>query len=163
MICDFNLKGWFCLDGGYGLIWMTQDNSAPLEVRICLHRVSSVDPNNQQGEIRDLYSTSLLGISAVQNSHPHTELDFGTVLWTSAGTRLLEEAGWVHSLPSTSHCLRYASIGKDYYSQDAPDQNALGHNTLVVRNAQWPLGDNTSEASQIKDMVDGDRNFNPLS
>lgn len=72
-----------------------------------------------------------LGLNGVPNDFPHRELDFGALIWTAYGNRLLHDFG-------------YGEIGKTsskrgYLIQDGDlqlfDNLALGANTLVVEDA----------------------------
>jgi hypothetical protein len=81
----------------------------------------------------------MLATSAIPNTAPHTELDFGTLVWVAYGDRLLMDFG-------------YGSIGGNLYEIDPSlgtfDNNPVGHNTLVIPAA---LQDNTpmTNTSQI--------------
>jgi hypothetical protein len=70
---------------------------------------------------------SVLALEAKSSSSPHAEVDFGTLVWTAWGTRLLSEHG-------------YGTIGTSVASTDTRrfddvDNNPSGHNTLVIRQA----------------------------
>jgi hypothetical protein len=79
-----------------------------------------------------------LAVSAVPNARPHTELDFGTLVWTAYGSRLLAD-------------LSYGTIGGDRYWTEpdyVPDNNPTGHTTLVIPEAEVP-GQPSTNSSQI--------------
>jgi hypothetical protein len=82
---------------------------------------------------------TFLAVSAIPNSAPHTELDFGSVTWVAYGTRLLADLG-------------YGSIGIGYGIPPnyAPDNNPTGHNTLVIPEALLD-GDPSTNTSQVED------------
>lgn len=94
-------------------------------------------------EVERRYSQAdhtFLATSAVPNPFPHTELDFGTLTWIAYGQRLLADLG-------------YGTIPNDRYVIDpAPDNNPVGHNTLVVPEALRD-GDPATNTSQIDGAV----------
>jgi hypothetical protein len=80
----------------------------------------------------------MLAISAIPNSTPHTELDFGTVIWIAFGNRLIWDFG-------------YGDLTSDRYltaPDHNPDQNPTGHSTLVIPEA-YRDGDTSTNTSQI--------------
>ncbi len=84
---------------------------------------------------------TFVAVSAVPSEFEHTELDFGTLVWTAYGSRLLWDSG-------------YGSIG-DVYSTTPdypPDNNPTGHNTLVIPEALLD-GDPSTNTSQVDDVA----------
>jgi hypothetical protein len=79
-----------------------------------------------------------LAVSAIPNSSPHTELDFGTLVWTAFGNRLIWDFGY-----GTLNNRRYLTT-----PDHAPDQNPTGHSTLVIPEALLD-GDPSTNTSQI--------------
>ena len=67
----------------------------------------------------------VVAVSAIPNTSPHTELDFGTIIWTAFGNRLIWDFGY-----GTLNNRRYLTT-----PDHAPDQNPTGHSTLVVPEA----------------------------
>ena len=68
---------------------------------------------------------TFLAVSAIPSWYSHTELDFGTLIWSAYGNRLLLDSG-------------YGDLANDRYVTEPdgpPDQNPTGHNTLVVPEA----------------------------
>ena len=85
---------------------------------------------------------TFLAISAIPNERPHTELDFGSIVWTAYGNRLLSDLG-------------YGTIDKLRYRTEpnyVPDNNPTGHNTLVVPEA-LQAGVPSTNTSQIDKAV----------
>ncbi|NQY91631.1 MAG: hypothetical protein HRT46_08225 [Deltaproteobacteria bacterium] len=94
------------------------------------------------GDVEQRYEQAdqtFLSVSAIPNTFPHTELDFGSLVWVAYGTRLLADLGY------GSIDIGYG-IPPDY----APDNNPTGHNTLVVPEALWD-GDPSTNTSQVED------------
>ena len=85
---------------------------------------------------------TFLAVSAVPSHFSHTELDFGSLVWTAYGNRLLLDAG-------------YGDLNKDRYETEPdmpPDQNPTGHNTLVIPEALRD-GDPSTNTSQIEGVA----------
>ena len=83
---------------------------------------------------------TFLAVSAIPSYFSHTELDFGSLVWTAYGNRLLLDSG-------------YGDLNTDRYETDPdmpPDQNPTGHNTLVIPEALYD-GDASTNTSQIED------------
>ena len=72
---------------------------------------------------------SFLSVQARDSSIPHTEMDFGTMVWTAWGVRFMSEHGYgtIADNPMTG-------IG-DTRRIGAADNNPAGHNTLIIRQA----------------------------
>ncbi|CAA6809329.1 MAG: Unknown protein, partial [uncultured Sulfurovum sp.] len=72
-----------------------------------------------------------LGFNGVPNDFPHRELDFGALIWTAYGNRLLHDFGYGE--------IGKTSSNKGYLIEDGDvqlfDNLALGANTLVVEDA----------------------------
>jgi hypothetical protein len=81
---------------------------------------------------------TFVAVSAIPNEFPHTELDFGSVVWSAYGSRLLWDSG-------------YGTIGDRYDTTPdyPPDNNPTGHNTLVVPEALLDE-DPSTNTSQIE-------------
>ncbi len=87
---------------------------------------------------------TFVAISAIPNARPHTELDFGAVVWSAHGNRLLSDFG-------------YGDLGQDRYDfARFPDQNPTGHNTLVIEGARRDdePGTNTSQIDGAAGTID---------
>lgn len=83
---------------------------------------------------------TFLAVSAIPSHFSHTELDFGSLVWTAYGNRLLIDSG-------------YGDLNSDRYETEPdmpPDQNPTGHNTLVIPEALRD-GDASTNTSQIED------------
>ena len=83
---------------------------------------------------------TFLAVSAIPSYFSHTELDFGSLVWTVYGNRLLLDSG-------------YGDLNSDRYETEPdapPDQNPTGHNTLVIPEALYD-GDTSTNTSQIED------------
>jgi len=70
---------------------------------------------------------SVLALEAKSSSSPHSEVDFGTFVWTAWGTRLISEHGYgtIATSVATTDTRRFEDV----------DNNPAGHNTLVIRQA----------------------------
>ena len=79
---------------------------------------------------------TFVAASAIPNAQPHTELDFGGLVWSAYGNRLLADFGYGDLL------------GTRYDRVAAPDQNPTGANTLVIEDA-LQNGDPDTNTSQI--------------
>ena len=85
---------------------------------------------------------TFLAVSAVPSYFSHTELDFGSLVWSAYGNRLLLDSG-------------YGDLNSDRYETEPdfpPDQNPTGHNTLVIPEALRD-GDASTNTSQIEDQA----------
>lgn len=117
--------------GGWGSIRIGLPNSTTLG--------SSQDPISRFHQMDQV----MLAMSAIPNTYPHTELDFGTVVWIAYGNRLLKDFGY-----GTISSLQY-QINPDYLTFD---NNPVGHNTLVIPEA-LENGDPSTNTSQIDGEV----------
>jgi len=113
-------------EGGWGAIRVGRSGATDLAASA-----------SEQVLLYEQVDQTYLAVSAVPNARPHTEFDFGTLVWTAYGNRLLADMG-------------YGSIGGGYETEPVPDNNPTGHNTLVVPEATLP-GQPTTNASQIED------------
>jgi hypothetical protein len=70
---------------------------------------------------------SVLALEAKSSGSPHSEIDFGTFVWTAWGTRLISEHGYgtIATSVATTDTRRFEDV----------DNNPAGHNTLVIRQA----------------------------
>ena len=85
---------------------------------------------------------TMVAISAIPNTAPHTELDFGGFVWTAYGNRLL----WDWGYGSISN-FQYR-IDPDY---DTFDNSPVAHNTLVI-----PEAIDGSDLSTNTSQIDGE-------
>jgi len=83
---------------------------------------------------------SSISLQARNNIYAHSEVDFGTFLWSAWGTRLISEFGYGTISTSVSQwdMRRYAYL----------DNNPAGHNTVIVREA-FPGDSTTMNFSQL--------------
>ena len=81
-----------------------------------------------------------MSVQARDNSFSHSEVDFGTFIWSAWGTRLISEFGYGTISTSVSQwdMRRYNQI----------DNNPAGHNTVIIREAFQP-GSDTVNFSQL--------------
>jgi hypothetical protein len=117
--------------GGMGAIRVNNPNTTNLA------KDSSNDRYKQANQ-------TYLSVSGVPNEFPHREMDFGGVIWSAYGNRLLYDFG-------------YGEIGKRYsdlykivdsHGRDHIDDLPLGANTLVIPEALYNE-DNNTNMSQI--------------
>jgi hypothetical protein len=104
-------------------------------------------PANHKGHDAD---KTTLAASSVPNTYAHMESDFGTLIWSAFGSRLIADIG-------------YGTQAKDIYSlqqkqggvtYDAIDNGAVGHSTLYVPEATFVGGNGLeNNTSQIKGGV----------
>ncbi|MDP6946041.1 MAG: hypothetical protein QF464_17970, partial [Myxococcota bacterium] len=91
---------------------------------------------------------TLLAASSVPNTYAHMESDFGTLIWSAQGSRLLADIG-------------YGSQSKDIYSiqkkiddvvYEQSDNNPMGHSTLYIPEATFEHSSNglLLNSSQVK-------------
>jgi hypothetical protein len=88
---------------------------------------------------------SFLSVSAVPNTNPHRELDFGGLIWSAFGNRLLADWGY-GDIASTKSSSGEVSL---YDTTENMDFVASGANTLVVPDARDD-GEAGTDMSQIK-------------
>jgi hypothetical protein len=111
-------------------------------------RVNNPNSTNLAKDIsNDMYkqaNQTYLGVSGVPNEFPHREMDFGGLIWSAYGNRLLYDFG-------------YGEIGKRYsdlykiidsHGVNHIDDLPLGANTLVIPEALYNSDPNTN-ISQI--------------
>jgi hypothetical protein len=117
--------------GGMGAIRVNNPNSTAL---------AKDNSNDRYKQANQTY----LSVSAVPNEFPHREMDFGGLIWSAYGNRLLYDFG-------------YGEIGKRYYDLykiidshgvNHIDDLPLGANTLVIPEALYN-GDPNTNISQI--------------
>ena len=117
-------------DGGWGGIRTIQVGATEL---------AKIESHSQRFTQAD---HTFLAVSAVPSSFIHTELDFGSIVWSAYGNRLLADSG-------------YGDLNSNRYETEPdhpPDQNPTGHNTLVVPEALVDE-DASTNSSQIEDEV----------
>ena len=78
-------------------------------------------------KLESLFVYSHLAIQSRPNEYPHSEVDFATFKWSAWGAQLISELGHgtIASCDSRYDARRLAF----------PDNNPVGHNTLVIREA----------------------------
>ena len=91
-------------------------------------------------KLQDVAVYAHLAIQARPNEWPHSEVDFGTFKWTAWGQHLIGEFG-------------YGTIGAGVNRYDGRrlaeiDNNPVGHNTIVIREA-YPDGSDEINFSQL--------------
>jgi hypothetical protein len=91
-------------------------------------------------KLQDAAVYAHLAIQARPNEWPHSEVDFGTFKWTAWGQHLIGEFG-------------YGTIGAGVNRYDGRrlaemDNNPVGHNTIVIREA-YPDGSDEINFSQL--------------
>jgi len=81
-----------------------------------------------------------ISIQARDNSFAHSEVDFGTFIWSAYGSRLISEFGYSTIATSISE--------EDMRRYEQHDNNPAGHNTLIIREA-FQSGSDTINFSQL--------------
>lgn len=91
-------------------------------------------------KLRDAFVYAHLALQARPNAFPHSEIDFGTFKWTAWGQQLVSEFGYGYIAQAVNRFdgRRFAQ----------PDNNPVGHNTLVIREA-FADGDDDINFSQL--------------
>ena len=118
-------------DGGWGSV----RTRIPGNTTTAAYRSTSHETRFTQAD------ENMVAVSAIPSSFPHTELDFGTIVWVSRGNRLLADMGY-----GTINSSRRYRAGPTYPF----DNNPTGHNTLVIPEAAEP-GEPSTNTSQIDD------------
>ncbi len=123
-------------DGGWSVIKTSQPGSSGLTKGLA---------TNHKGHDAD---KTMLAASSVPNTYAHMEADFGSLIWSAYGSRLIADIG-------------YGSQAKDIYAltkmekgslYNMVDNGAVGHSTLYVPEANFinPANKLLMNSSQIK-------------
>ena len=101
---------------------------------------SSNEQSPSAPKLRDAFVYAHLALQARPNAFPHSEIDFGTFKWSAWGQQLVSEFGYGYMAKAVN---RYD--GRRFAQTD---NNPVGHNTLVIREA-FAAGDREINFSQL--------------
>lgn len=102
-------------------------------------------PDGHKGHDAD---KTMLAISSVPNSYAHMEADFGSIIWSAFGSRLIADIGY-GSQAKDIYATQFDTNGVIY---EMIDNGPLGHATLSIPEASFPHSYTglTMNSSQIK-------------
>ena len=111
----------------------------------CIHAWSNL-ANPQSLSLAANTPYSFLAVEAKANGLLHAEIDYGTLVWTAWGARLLSEHGYGTISSGTADPGRALSV----------DNNPAGHNTLVIRQANPDYNSAVAAAAAAAAAASGD-------
>jgi len=117
-------------EGGYARMLAPLLNEASANESICFQSLC-IDPSLPSLSENIPYSSMFL--QARKNIYAHSEVDFGSIIWSAWGSRLLSDFGYGTISTSVNQW--------DMRRYNKLDNNPAGHNTVVIREAFQPGSD----------------------